>query len=54
VLQAAEEQVKERVTIVNREQRSHAWPDFVHALETTALSVEETLIQINALPGSLA
>lgn len=53
-IRAVADQMKERVDILNREQHSHAWPDFVHKLDTTALSVEETLVRINGLPGSLA
>ena len=52
-LRIPEHQIKERVDIVNREQRVHLWPDFVHPLDTTKLNVRETIESIEALPSCL-
>lgn len=49
-LRVPENQMKERVDIVNREQRAHPWPGYVHPLDTTHLSIEETLARLQALP----
>ncbi len=52
-LRVPENQMKERVDIVNREQAAHAWPDYVYSLDTTNLSVEETLAMLQEIPPCL-
>lgn len=52
-LRVPENQMKERVDIVGREQRSHHWPDFLHPLDTTEMNVQQTLKCIEELPSCL-
>ena len=44
-----EDQMKERVEIVNDELQSYDWPEYVHRLDTTSLTVEQTLELISNL-----
>lgn len=50
-LRVPENQMKERVDIVNQEQHAHQWPDFVHSLDTTRLKVGETLSRLESFPS---
>ncbi len=44
-----ENQMKERVDIVSQELSSYKWPDYVHPIDTTHITVEETLTIITGL-----
>lgn len=48
-LRIPENQMKERVDIVNKELRSYEWPAYVQVVNTSGLSVEETIKAIEAL-----
>ena len=40
---APEDQMKERITIVNDELNSHPWPSYIKVIDTTNLSTDEVL-----------
>ena len=42
-------QMNERVEIVRNELEDHIWPDFVHVVDNSTLSIQETLDLINSL-----
>jgi shikimate kinase len=42
-LRIPEDQMKERVNIVNEELNSYDWPNYVHKVDSTDLTVEQTL-----------
>ena len=42
-LRVPENQMKERVDIVNEELRSYQWKSYVHKIDTTNMTVQETL-----------
>lgn len=44
-----ENQMKERVDIVNRELEEHNWPNYVHKIDTTDLTIEQTVNVIDQL-----
>lgn len=44
-----EDHMKERVDIVNAEQRGYDWPDYLHAIDSTNLTEQETLSAIKNL-----
>lgn len=43
-----ENQMKERIKIVNDELDSHVWPSYIQIIDTTNLSIEEILEKIEA------
>jgi predicted kinase len=47
-LRIPEDRMKERVNIVNEEQRSYQWDKWVHSIDTTHLTLTETLAAIEA------
>lgn len=46
-----ENQMKERVDIVNEELASYQWPEWLTKIDTTQLTVEQTVNNINGLSG---
>ncbi|MEM9675520.1 MAG: hypothetical protein ACFB15_05190 [Cyclobacteriaceae bacterium] len=48
-LRVLEDQMKQRVDIVNQEQRSHKWQEWVYPIDTTHLTLQETLAAIEAI-----
>ena len=44
-----EDQMKERVDIVNKELEGYTWPSYVHSIDTTKLSIEEVVEEIDKL-----
>lgn len=42
-LRVPENQMKNRVDIVNEELRSYQWESYVHKIDTTKITVQETL-----------
>ena len=49
-LRIPENQMKERVDIVNGELQSYSWPEYVRIIDSTSLSVEETMNKIARCP----
>ncbi len=48
-LRSPENQMKERVDIVNDELQGYEWPEYLHRVDTTSISVIEVLSIINTL-----
>jgi len=44
-----ENQMKERVDIVNKELAGYDWPDYVHKIDTTDLTVGQTIKKVDQL-----
>ncbi len=50
-LRPPENQMRERVDVVRQELMDHTWPKYVNHLETSSLSIRETLDQIEVIQG---
>lgn len=48
-LRMPENQMKDRVDIVNQELRSYQWEDYVHKIDTTNMALQETLNAIEQI-----
>jgi len=46
-LRAPEDQMKERVDVVNEELNNHKWPSYIHVLDTTKMSIEGVIAEID-------
>lgn len=49
-LRPPEDQMRDRVDVVRKELDEYFWPEYLHRLETTHLSVEETIDRIETFP----
>jgi shikimate kinase len=50
-LRKPEDQMQERVDIVNKELSNYRWPEYVQKVDSTRLSIEETVAVIERLDG---
>ena len=51
-LRIPDSQMKERVDVVHNELMDYAWPEYLHKVDSTDLSIEQTISKINIL-GSI-